>query len=199
MTTRRSLAIATALFALFVAPACSSDTDKADADKADTSTTAADAGTTATPPLDENGEPTETTTAPLSPDEWADTLDTLTADLDDAGDDLCKVVQSLGQLTTLTEPTDSTQVKETVGFVSSAFTAISEALPEENSAEAAALAKGAADLESDAEAAGYPADYFTADGGPAPLTSEEFNKAMETVVAPDGPTRNCAPGATGGG
>ena len=162
---------------------------------ADDSIAAGESGVTGA--TDEAPIDSEAPTTTASPEAWAESITKLQDQLTAAGTDLCKVVESLGSTSALSEPTNSDQVKSAVDYLADAFSALSKALPAENAAEAAALSKGAEDLRADAEKAGYPASYFTENGGPAVLSTPEFSTAIQTAGSPTGPAKNCAPATVG--
>lgn len=165
MNTRRAIgALMIASLALF-ASACSSDSDSSSAKK-----------TTTTAKGDSSKGDTSTTAAPLSDADYTAKVAEISAAITGAGTDLC----ALSSVTTQgpPEPTTTAQVKSAVGLYALLLNSVASSFPAESAAKGEALKTAATTLQSDAEAAGYPVDFFTSEAGTAALSGEGYDAAM---------------------
>ncbi|CAN5604618.1 hypothetical protein BH10ACT3_BH10ACT3_10400 [soil metagenome] len=163
--------------ALVLLGACSSDSKSDASDSKKTTTTEAGATTTA---------------KPLTDEEYSASIKETTDAIAGAGTDLCAVSEGIGEGPP--PPANTAQVKEAVDFYATLLNAFAHALPAENAAQTQALETAATDLKTEAETAGYPADFFGGDTGPATLAGQDFTNAMgevQTIYS-----TQCEPAAT---
>ncbi len=170
MPLRRFAAIS--LMSVLVLAGCGSDTASKD-DNGDT------------PAADETSEPSDDPTVdeatdPLgevSDEEFAAALVPVRQQIEETTD-LCGVLAIFNSTNNLPQPTGPAQMEEAVDITVVLFSGVGDALAAEDAEAGAALTSLAESLRPEAEAAGYPDDFFatseTFNGG-------EFNSAMEAA------------------
>lgn len=159
MSVRRSFLLPfVALLALvaLVAGACSSD-DSSDGDKKETTTTAKASDSES----DSGSDSTETTEA-MSDDDFSAAIETAMTALDDANGDPCKLMdtfQSLGS--TMGNPTNTEQRKQTTELALAFYTALADAAPDELSAEAEQVRTSVKAIEKEGEETNWSEEFMT--------------------------------------
>lgn len=163
---RRGLALLAALVLVGAAAGCSDDEAAEDGGDSDATTSTV----------------SETTTT-LSDEEFSAQVDEFNMAIAEAGTDLCAVFE-VGNEVPPPAPASSEQVQIAVeGYFVPLLRTLADTVADQP--DAAAPFRAAADqLAADAEAAGYPEDFFAAsDGqGPESLTSDEFLAANEVFA-----------------
>lgn len=195
--TRSYLAAAVAaLCALtLVAGACSSDESAGKK----TTTTEKSSGEKAKDSKDSKGSSTtepRQTTSTVTDKEFDSTIKELETKLTAAGTDQCQLFAIFSSPTP--DPSGPEQGKKAVEFIAKLLTAVADAAPSDQAAQATALKTAATDLTKEAETAGYSDKFLNGGQPPKALSSTEFTQAIQTIgsaaQAKCAPTTSAAPG-----
>jgi hypothetical protein len=177
MTLRRTLVLLGAVLAL-TAAACGDDDGDA------TTTTEAETSTSVT-------------TTTLSDADFESAMADAEAQLEAAGDDLCKIAEAE---TTQAAPANPEQMERWIKVQTRALTVIADTLAEEDPTSAEALRTAADELLAEAEKADFDPEFLTGESPPAALTSPAYTEAAQALQGKY--TADCAqqmvPGAEGG-
>jgi hypothetical protein len=165
--------------------ACGDDTKKSGSTT--TTTMAKNSSKTTTTAADKKS--TDTTTASDQPPEstpeaptFASAIADMNTALDKSNGDLCVAIAALSVIGSTQDPTSPEDAKAGFESVKRVFDALADAAAAAHPAEAATIKTTTQKMLSDAEAAGWPVEQFSAtSAGPAAFQSAEFRTAMTTI------------------